>query len=197
MEGRRSDKMLLRNMVLPCLDPHSGTRSKRTPSVLSTRQVLATCTGSGSSNTMPTRLRRVRGQVSFDPAKESVHIVSHAQPHGDPFKLLGVTFDSKLRMDLCVRETVNQASWMLTTILRTRRFHEFMRLVSSVQIEDALVCGVAHPCCVPRGENHTGWNRCSSEALPSRLQSHRRRHPPTRAVRLNTFPCLSSACRGA
>ena len=24
-------------------------------------------------------------QVSFDPAKESAHIVSHAQPHGDPF----------------------------------------------------------------------------------------------------------------
>ena len=35
-------------------------------------------------------------QVSFDPAKESVHIMSHAQPHGDPFKLLGVTHDCKL-----------------------------------------------------------------------------------------------------
>ena len=45
-------------------------------------------------------------QVSFDPAKESVHIVSHAQPHGDSLKLLAVTFDCKLRMDLCVRETV-------------------------------------------------------------------------------------------
>ena len=30
-------------------------------------------------------------QVSFDPANESVHIVSHAQPHGDPFKLFGIT----------------------------------------------------------------------------------------------------------
>ena len=49
-------------------------------------------------------------QVSFDSAKESVHIVSHAQPHGDSFKLLGVTFDFRLRMDLCVRETVRQAS---------------------------------------------------------------------------------------
>ena len=68
-------------------------------------------------------------QVSFDPAKESVHIVSRAQPHGDPFKLIGVTFDCMLRMDLCVRETVNQASWKLTTILRTRRFHEVTRLV--------------------------------------------------------------------
>ena len=39
-------------------------------------------------------------------------------------KLVGVTFDCKLRMDLCVQETVSQASWKLTTILRTRRFHE-------------------------------------------------------------------------
>ena len=68
-------------------------------------------------------------RVSFDPAKESVHTVSHAQPHDDPSKLLGITFDCKLRMDLCVRETVNQASWKLTTILRTRRFHEVARLV--------------------------------------------------------------------
>ena len=28
-----------------------------------------------------------------------------------------------------MRETVNQASWKLTTILRTRRFHEVTRLV--------------------------------------------------------------------
>ena len=57
---------------------------------------------------------------SFDPAKGSVHIVSHAQPHGDSFKTARrPTFDCKLRMDLCVRETVRQASWKLTTILRT------------------------------------------------------------------------------
>ena len=68
-------------------------------------------------------------QVSFDPAKESVYIVSHAQTHGDSPKLLGVTFDSKLRTDLCVRETVSQALWKLTTILRTRRFHDVTRLV--------------------------------------------------------------------
>ena len=30
-----------------------------------------------------------------------------------------------------------------------------------------LVCGVSHPCGVPRGQNHTGWNRCDSEALAS------------------------------
>ena len=68
-------------------------------------------------------------QVSFDPAKESAYIVSHAQPHGDPFKLLGICFDCKLRMDLAVRDVVSQASWELSTILRTRRFHGVSQLV--------------------------------------------------------------------
>ena len=54
-----------------------------------------------------------RNQVSFDPAKESAHIVSHAQPYGDPFKLLGICFDCKLRMDLAVRDVVSQAFWKL------------------------------------------------------------------------------------
>ena len=55
--------------------------------------------------------------------------MSHAQPYGDPFKLLGICFDCKLRMDLAVRDMVSQASWKLTTILRTRRFHGVSQLV--------------------------------------------------------------------
>ena len=53
--------------------------------------------------------------VTFDPAKESVHIVSHAEPRGDSFELLGILLDYKLRMDLVVSEVVTQASWKLTT----------------------------------------------------------------------------------
>ena len=56
-------------------------------------------------------------------------IVSHAQPYGDPFKLLGICFDCKLRMDQAVRGAVSQASWKLTMILRTRRFHGISQLV--------------------------------------------------------------------
>ena len=67
-------------------------------------------------------------QVSFDPAKESVHIVSHAQPYGNPFKLHGICFDCKLWMDLALRD-VSQASWKLTTILWTRRLHGVSQLV--------------------------------------------------------------------
>ena len=58
-----------------------------------------------------------------------MHNVSHAQPYGDPFKLLGICFDCKLWMDLAVRDEVSQASWKLTTILRTRRFHSVSQLV--------------------------------------------------------------------
>ena len=68
-------------------------------------------------------------QVTFDPAKECVHIVSHAQPHGDSLKLLGVPFDCMLRMDLAVSEVVGQASWKLTTILWARRLHDVPQLV--------------------------------------------------------------------
>ena len=39
-------------------------------------------------------------------ATESTHIVSHAQPHGDSFKLLSVPSDCKLRMDMAVSEGV-------------------------------------------------------------------------------------------
>ena len=67
-------------------------------------------------------------QVTFDPAKESMHIVSHAEPHGDSSKLLGVHFDCQLRMDPAVSEVVSQGSWKLTT-MRARRFHEVPQLV--------------------------------------------------------------------
>ena len=33
--------------------------------------------------------------VSFDASKESDHILSSSRPHGDKFKLLGITFDLK------------------------------------------------------------------------------------------------------
>ena len=78
-------------------------------------------------------------------------------------------------MDLCVRETVSQASWKLTTILRLGASMKSRGWFSSVQIEDTLVCGVSYRCGVPRGQHHTGWNRCGPEALPSRVQSHGRR----------------------
>ena len=87
MEGRRSDKMLLGNKVFPGTVLGStrpgfveivhandliGFRESNTmPSVDSVMAEAKRCqTGWGKAN-----------QVSFDPAKESAHSVSHAQPH--------------------------------------------------------------------------------------------------------------------
>ena len=62
-------------------------------------------------------------QVSFDANKESVHVISHTQPHGDNFKILGVMFDCQLRMGAAVEDLVNAVTWKCLTILRSRRFH--------------------------------------------------------------------------
>ena len=125
VEGQRSDKILLRNMVfqgtvlgptlwnffyedawraiheagfveIVCADDLNGIREfEHNASVDSVMSEAKKC---------QTELHKwsKENQVSFDPAKESVHIVSHTQPHGDSFQLLVVTFDCKLRMDLCV-----------------------------------------------------------------------------------------------
>ena len=62
-------------------------------------------------------------QVQFDAGKESLLIVFHLQPEGEPAKLLGIEFDTKLKMDLAVKNCVDEYSWRLRTLLRTRRFH--------------------------------------------------------------------------
>ena len=94
-------------------------------------------------------------QVSSDPAKESAHIVSHAQRHGTPFKVLGICFDCKLQMDLAVRDVVSQVPWKMTTILRTRRFH-------LCKFTNRRSCRLLS---IPRGQNNSGRNRRGAEAL--------------------------------
>ena len=151
VEGQRSDKMLLRNMVFqgtvlgPTIWNLFYEDAQRAIDEAGLEEIVYAERVQGVRTQCQRRLRHVRGQevsnraaqvgeanqVSFDPAKESVHIVSDAQPHGDSFQLLGVTFDCKLRIDLCVRETVSQASWKLTTIL----FHEVTRLVQVCKLK--------------------------------------------------------------
>ena len=58
-------------------------------------------------------------QVTFDPAKESLNIISTTCPHGDPFRVLGIEFDNKLQMGLAVHETAIAAGWKMRTIMRT------------------------------------------------------------------------------
>jgi hypothetical protein len=60
-------------------------------------------------------------QVSFDPVKESKHILSRSDPFGTDFKLLGIIFDCKLEMENAVRFLNGKVKWKLQMLLRSRR----------------------------------------------------------------------------
>ena len=56
-------------------------------------------------------------QVSFDPAKDSKHILASNGNEGCNFKLLGVPFDHALSMRDAVVELVSEAGWKMASIL--------------------------------------------------------------------------------
>ena len=68
--------------------------------------------------------------VTFDPKKESLHILSHDNYFGNSFRLLGVTFDLQLRMDIAIGECCTEAHWKLSVLLRSRRFFTIRDLVT-------------------------------------------------------------------
>ena len=68
-------------------------------------------------------------EVVFDPAKESMHILSKEAPLGTAFKILGVDFDCKLEMENAITEVVTQAGWKLRMLVRTKRFYSDSDLV--------------------------------------------------------------------
>ena len=68
-------------------------------------------------------------QVTFDPAKEHFLILHPNDGHGDNFKLLGTTFDHKLKMDQGICEIAAQSHIRISTILRCRRFYDTCTLI--------------------------------------------------------------------
>ena len=73
-------------------------------------------------------------RVSFDSSKEGLYILSPRRPLGSSFRILGVTFDTKLTMDACLHEIAGQAHNQVSILLRTRRFHsvaDLLRLYKS------------------------------------------------------------------
>ena len=68
-------------------------------------------------------------QAAFDPIKESVHNISKTESAGRDIKLLGVVFDVSLAMAAAVNEVVQEASWKLKMLLRTKRFHNDAELI--------------------------------------------------------------------
>ena len=61
-------------------------------------------------------------QVTFEPSKESFHVLHRHLFFGQPFKVLGCLFDPQLRMTAAAREVATEAGWRLQTLLRSRRF---------------------------------------------------------------------------
>ena len=68
-------------------------------------------------------------QVTFDPKKESQHILSRTKPWGEPFDLLGVRFDCKLLMTDTVMALAKNARWKVKAILRTSKFNTGAELI--------------------------------------------------------------------
>ena len=62
--------------------------------------------------------------MTFDASKESLHILSRLDEecYGDPFKILGVIFDPKMKMDVEINKLAIIAGWRVRRILRGRRF---------------------------------------------------------------------------
>ena len=69
-------------------------------------------------------------QVTFDPGKESKHILSRCRPDGPNFLMLGVVFDCKLVMAETVQECVKACGWKIEAILRTQRYYGTEDLVA-------------------------------------------------------------------
>ena len=60
--------------------------------------------------------------VSFEASKERFHVLSHVHFYGDPFRLLGITFDLQFSMCDAVSECVHECHWRLSSVLRARRY---------------------------------------------------------------------------
>ena len=69
-------------------------------------------------------------QVSFDPSKESMHVLALNGGEGPNFRLLGVPFDHALSMTDAVTELVSDATWKMASIIRTARFFTDGELVN-------------------------------------------------------------------
>ena len=66
----------------------------------------------------------------FDSEKESTHVLSHREPEGSNFKLLGVEWDTKLLMHDAAETLVREARWKVLQLLRARRYFSVKQLLT-------------------------------------------------------------------
>ena len=62
-------------------------------------------------------------QVEFDPAKESIHVMSLTKGDGSSFPLLGAVFDSDLSMQTLFLQLRTTCKWKIARIRCTKAFH--------------------------------------------------------------------------
>jgi len=68
-------------------------------------------------------------QVQFEKSKESMHILDQTCSFGNDFKMLGVCFDTKLRMHRAIQKLAAEARWRLKSLLRCTKFYDKVSLV--------------------------------------------------------------------
>ena len=69
-------------------------------------------------------------QVEFEASKESLHILCSKYPKGDNFKILGITFDTKLVMYDAVVSIVGEVGARINMLMRVRVFYSKSDMVS-------------------------------------------------------------------
>ena len=60
--------------------------------------------------------------VTFDPEKESFHVISRNSSYGSSFRLLGVQFDLQITMHEACTDCATEGHWRLSSLLRSRRY---------------------------------------------------------------------------
>ena len=70
-------------------------------------------------------------QVEFEPKKETITIMSRISPQGPGFKLLGVHFDTGLKMEEAISKLHSAATWKVTKILRSRKYYDAEEIMTT------------------------------------------------------------------
>ena len=95
--------------------------------------------------------------VGFDPAKEHFLVLHHQSGEGEPFKMLGTKFDTKLVMEEAVASITKKSSPKLTALLRTKPYYDTVSLVQSCK---------AHILCLLEGSTGAIYHASDSVLAP-------------------------------
>ena len=70
-----------------------------------------------------------RNRVSFDPGKESSHVICQRGASGGCCKLLGIVFDPQLTMQTAVEDLIHACRWKSMALLRSQRYYDTVKMV--------------------------------------------------------------------